>query len=126
VNGLGHFPQGSKSPTRGTKKDTGRRRSWRSARRQAAEPGSDHIWFNHDRRREARANTSRRHTRAAIHRLPARSKGRLEGDIVVTNRADDNPNIHFEKNGSTEGWLANVKGMIALKADTYVTGHGIC
>ena len=39
------------------------------------------------------------------------------GDIVVTNRADDNPNIHFEKNGSTEGWLANVKGMIGLNAD---------
>ena len=28
------------------------------------------------------------------------------GDIVVTNRADDNPNVHFEKNGSTAGWLA--------------------
>src|SRR5580765_3075146 len=25
------------------------------------------------------------------------------GDIVVTNRADDNPNIHQEKHGSTEG-----------------------
>ena len=46
------------------------------------------------------------------------------GDLVVTNRADDNPNIHFEKNGSTAGWLANVKGMIGLDADTYVTGHG--
>jgi glyoxylase-like metal-dependent hydrolase (beta-lactamase superfamily II) len=46
------------------------------------------------------------------------------GDIVVANRADDNPNIHFEKNGSTEGWLTSVKGMIALNADTYVTGHG--
>src|SRR5205823_4228689 len=46
------------------------------------------------------------------------------GDIVVTNRADDNPNIHFEKNGSTEGWLTNLKGMIALNADVYVTGHG--
>lgn len=46
------------------------------------------------------------------------------GDIVVTNRADDNPNIHYEKNGSTEGWIANVKGMISLNADTYVTGHG--
>src|SRR5882672_9848033 len=46
------------------------------------------------------------------------------GDIVVTNRADDNPNIHFEKNGSTEGWLTNVKGMVGLNADTYVTGHG--
>jgi glyoxylase-like metal-dependent hydrolase (beta-lactamase superfamily II) len=46
------------------------------------------------------------------------------GDIVVMNRADDNPNVHFEKNGSTEGWLESVKGMIALNADTYVTGHG--
>ena len=46
------------------------------------------------------------------------------GDIVVTNRADDNPNVHFEKNGSTEGWLTSVKGMIGLNADTYITGHG--
>src|SRR5215467_8065649 len=46
------------------------------------------------------------------------------GDIVVANRADDNPNIHYEKNGSTEGWIASVKGMISLNADTYVTGHG--
>ena len=46
------------------------------------------------------------------------------GDIVVTNRADDNPNVHFEKNGSTEGWITNVKGMIALNADAYITGHG--
>jgi glyoxylase-like metal-dependent hydrolase (beta-lactamase superfamily II) len=46
------------------------------------------------------------------------------GDIVVMNRADDNPNVHAEKNGSTEGWLESVKGMIALNADTYVTGHG--
>ena len=42
----------------------------------------------------------------------------------MTNRADDNPNLHIEKNGSTEGWLANVKGMIGLNADAYVTGHG--
>jgi cyclase len=46
------------------------------------------------------------------------------GDIVVTNRADDNPNVHFEKNGSTAGWLTNVKGLIGLNADTYITGHG--
>src|SRR6185436_16315 len=46
------------------------------------------------------------------------------GDLIVTNRADDNPNIHAEKNGSTAGWLANVKGMIGLNADTYVPGHG--
>jgi len=46
------------------------------------------------------------------------------GDIIITTRADDNPNVHFEKNGSTEGWLKCVKGMIALNADTYVPGHG--
>ena len=46
------------------------------------------------------------------------------GDIIVTNRADDNPNVHFEKNGSTDGWLKSVKGLIDLNADTYVTGHG--
>jgi glyoxylase-like metal-dependent hydrolase (beta-lactamase superfamily II) len=46
------------------------------------------------------------------------------GDIVVANRADDNPNIHLNKNGSVEGWMANVKGMIGLNADMYVTGHG--
>ena len=46
------------------------------------------------------------------------------GDLVVTNRADDNPNIHFEKDGSSEGWLKCVKGMIGLNADMYVTGHG--
>jgi glyoxylase-like metal-dependent hydrolase (beta-lactamase superfamily II) len=46
------------------------------------------------------------------------------GDIVVTNRADDNPNVHFEKNGSTDGWLTSVRGMIGLNADTYITGHG--
>ena len=46
------------------------------------------------------------------------------GDIVVTNRADDNPNIHMDKNGSVEGWMANVKGMVGLNADQYVTGHG--
>jgi cyclase len=46
------------------------------------------------------------------------------GDLVVTNRADDNPNIHYEKNGSTEGWLKSVKAMIGLNAETYITGHG--
>jgi cyclase len=46
------------------------------------------------------------------------------GDIVVTNRADDNPNVHFEKNGSTAGWLTTVKGLMGLNAETYVTGHG--
>src|SRR5436190_7755250 len=46
------------------------------------------------------------------------------GDIVVANRADDNPNIHPEKNGSSEGWITNVKGIGGLNADTFVPGHG--
>jgi cyclase len=32
--------------------------------------------------------------------------------------------MHVEKNRSTEGWLTNVKGMIGLNAETYITGHG--
>ncbi len=44
------------------------------------------------------------------------------GDLLVTNRPDTL--IHMEKNGSAAGWIQNVKGMIALNADTYVTGHG--
>src|SRR3954470_9670037 len=46
------------------------------------------------------------------------------GDVVVTNRAQRNPNIHPEKNGSAGGLVTNVKGFIGLNADTYVTGHG--
>jgi cyclase len=46
------------------------------------------------------------------------------GDIITTNRSEDNPFIHPEKNGSTAGWIANAKGMAKLNADTYVTGHG--
>jgi hypothetical protein len=44
----------------------------------------------------------------------------------VTNRADDNPNIHAERTGSTAGWLADVKGLVGLNADIYIPGHGIC
>jgi cyclase len=32
--------------------------------------------------------------------------------------------IHVEKQGSAEGWMENVKGMLGLDADTYLTGHG--
>lgn len=46
------------------------------------------------------------------------------GDITVANRADDNPNIHPEKNGSSEGWLTVVKGILSLDAEYYVPGHG--
>lgn len=44
------------------------------------------------------------------------------GDLLVTNRPDTG--IHEEKNGSAAGWIENAKGMIALDADTYLTGHG--
>ncbi len=55
--------------------------------------------------------------------LPAQ-KVAATGDIIAANRADDNPNIHSEKNGSAEGWIANVKGIVGLNADVYVPGHG--
>lgn len=44
------------------------------------------------------------------------------GDLLVTNRPDTT--IHLEKHGSAAGWITNVKGMLALDSDTYLTGHG--
>ena len=44
------------------------------------------------------------------------------GDLLTTDRPDIR--IHLEKNGSAVGWMKNVKGMIRLDADTYLTGHG--
>jgi len=69
------------------------------------------------------------------HRGPAHTNGDLivylpaqkivaTGDIIVANRADDNPNLHIDKNGSAEGWIANVKEIASLDADTFVPGHG--
>jgi len=43
------------------------------------------------------------------------------GDLITENAY---PLIHMEKNGSSDGWIQSVKGMIAFNADTYVTGHG--
>src|SRR5579862_5011307 len=68
-----------------------------------------------------------------LHWAPAHTSGDLivffpdqkvvfGGDLLVTNRPDTL--IHVEKHGSAAGWIQNVKGMIALNADTYVTGHG--
>jgi cyclase len=68
-----------------------------------------------------------------LHWAPAHTSGDLiayfpdqkivfGGDILVTNRPDTN--IHVDKQGSVAGWIENVKGMVALDADTYVTGHG--
>jgi cyclase len=44
------------------------------------------------------------------------------GDIIVVPLPD--PLIHLEKNGSSEGWIATTKGMIALDSDQFVPGHG--
>ena len=46
------------------------------------------------------------------------------GDIIAANRADGNPNLHIDKNGSAEGWIATVKGIAGLNADVFVPGHG--
>lgn len=43
------------------------------------------------------------------------------GDLLTENSY---PLIHMDKNGSSDGWIESVKGMIAFDADTYVTGHG--
>jgi glyoxylase-like metal-dependent hydrolase (beta-lactamase superfamily II) len=52
--------------------------------------------------------------------LPAK-KIVFTGDILTGRPA---PLIHLEKNGSSEGWIETVKGMLALDADTFVPGHG--
>jgi len=46
------------------------------------------------------------------------------GDLLTNMPNAPNPLIHLEKHGSAEGWIENVKGMLALNADTYLTGHG--
>jgi glyoxylase-like metal-dependent hydrolase (beta-lactamase superfamily II) len=67
-----------------------------------------------------------------LHWAPAHTSGDLvvflpkekivfTGDII-TNR--NRPLIHLEKNGSSEGWITTVKGMVALDADQFVAGHG--
>jgi glyoxylase-like metal-dependent hydrolase (beta-lactamase superfamily II) len=53
--------------------------------------------------------------------LPA-EKAVFTGDIISPQQPD--PIIHIEKNGSSEGWIATTKGMVALKADRFVPGHG--
>ncbi len=71
----------------------------------------------------------------AYHWAPAHTSGDLvvffpdlkvvaTGDIIAANRADDNPNIHLEKNGSTSGWITNVTEIVKLDADAFVPGHG--
>lgn len=68
-----------------------------------------------------------------LHWAPAHTSGDLvvflpeqkivfTGDIITMNRA--RPLIHLEKNGSSEGWIKSVKGILALDADRFVPGHG--
>jgi glyoxylase-like metal-dependent hydrolase (beta-lactamase superfamily II) len=67
-----------------------------------------------------------------LHWAPAHTSGDLvvflpdekivaTGDIIAGN---GDPLIHREKNGSSEGWITTVKGIAALDADVFVTGHG--
>jgi cyclase len=44
------------------------------------------------------------------------------GDITVTRLPY--PLIHLEDNGSSEGWMESMKGIVALDADTFIPGHG--
>lgn len=44
------------------------------------------------------------------------------GDIIATQLPD--PLIHLEKNGSSQGWITTTKGIVGLKADRFVPGHG--
>lgn len=68
-----------------------------------------------------------------LHWAPAHTSGDLvvylpagkivfTGDIISPQQPD--PIIHPEKNGSSEGWIATTKGMVALDSDRYVPGHG--
>src|SRR5262249_8137443 len=41
------------------------------------------------------------------------------GDLV----GNGNPTIHLNKGGNSEGWAKFVSALVALDADTYVTGH---
>jgi glyoxylase-like metal-dependent hydrolase (beta-lactamase superfamily II) len=54
--------------------------------------------------------------------LPA-EKIVFTGDIIATQMND--PLIHAEKNGSSEGWITTTKGILKLNADQFVPGHGL-
>jgi len=68
-----------------------------------------------------------------LHWAPAHTSGDLvvflpsekivaTGDIIAAQLPD--PLIHLEKHGSSEGWITTAKGIVALKADQFVPGHG--
>jgi cyclase len=76
-----------------------------------------------------------------LHFAPAHTNGDLQvylpeqriiftGDVIATNCCGNvrGPQTYTlvkpQKNGSAEGWIRTVKGLLALNADTYVPGHG--
>lgn len=71
---------------------------------------------------------------ALMHVAPAHTSGDLfvylpeqkivfAGDIITTNTGRY-PVIHYDSGGSSLGWLASIKAMLALDADVFVPGHG--
>jgi len=70
-----------------------------------------------------------------LHWAPAHTSGDLivyfpdqkvvfTGDLIVTDFPLAATQIHPELHGSVAGWIESVKEMLALDADTYVSGHG--
>lgn len=68
-----------------------------------------------------------------LHFAPAHTSGDLiiylpqqkiafTGDITVARLPY--PLIHMEDQGSSEGWIESMKGIVALNAGTYIPGHG--
>ena len=68
-----------------------------------------------------------------LHWAPAHTSGDLivylpgekivfTGDVIATTLPD--ALIHLEKHGSSEGWVTTAKGIVALKAEQFVPGHG--
>jgi len=69
----------------------------------------------------------------AYHFAPAHTSGDLmvylpddkimfTGDVVATQ--SPYPLIHLEKNGTTDGWVTTLNGIIKTDATTFVPGHG--
>jgi len=70
-----------------------------------------------------------------LHWAPAHTSGDLTayfpdqkvvfaGDLIVTDFPLAGTQIHPELHGSVAGWIESVKEMLALDAETYVSGHG--
>jgi cyclase len=70
-----------------------------------------------------------------LHWAPAHTSGDLiadfpaqkvvfAGDLIVTDFPLAGTQIHPDLHGSVAGWIESVKSMLALNAETYVSGHG--